>query len=58
MTGVKKVSIKKEGKPIDTNTYIMHFNTHKIPENESWQYNTEGRAIHTQPIVMLEMLKI
>ena len=32
VTGVKRVSIKKEGKTIETNTYIMNFNTPKIPE--------------------------
>ena len=32
MTEVKRVSIKKEGKTIEPNTYIMHFNTPKIPE--------------------------
>ena len=49
MTEVKRVSIKKEGKAIETNTYIMHFNTPKIPEkNKSWLYNGEGQAIHTQ----------
>ena len=30
VTEVKSVSIKKEGKTIETNTYIMHFNTLKI----------------------------
>ena len=29
---VKRVCIKKEGKTIETNTYIMTFNTPKIPE--------------------------
>ena len=29
---VKRVSIKKEGKTIETNTYIMTFNTPRIPE--------------------------
>ena len=29
---MKRVSIKKEGKTIETNTYIMHFNIPKIPE--------------------------
>ena len=32
VTEVKRVSIKKEGKTIETNTYIMQFNTPKIPE--------------------------
>ena len=38
---VKRVSIKK-GKIIETNTYIMEFNTPKIPEKESWLYNGES----------------
>ena len=54
---VKRVSIKKEGKTIETNTYIMHFNIPKIHE-KSCLYNGENRAIHTQPIAMLQMPKI
>ena len=32
VTEVKIVSVKKEEKAIDINTYVMHFNTPKIPE--------------------------
>ena len=32
VTGVKRVTIKKEGKLIETNTYIMAFDQPKIPE--------------------------
>ena len=47
-TEVNRVSIKKEAETIETNTYIMNFNTPKITEkNKSWLYNKEGRAIHT-----------
>ena len=40
-TEVKRVSIKKEGKTIETNTYIMHFNTPKIPEKIKVGYTME-----------------
>ena len=50
VTKVKRISIKKEEKTIETNTYIMHSNTPKIPEkNKSWLYNGDNRALHTQP---------
>ena len=39
VTKVKRVSIKKEGKTIETNTYIMNFNT---PKSKSWLYNGES----------------
>ena len=59
MTEVKRVSIKKEGKTIEINAYIMQFNTPKnTRKNKIWLYNGEGRAIHTQPNVMLQMPKI
>ena len=41
MIEVKRVSIKKEGKTIETNTYIMHFNTPKIPEKIKVDYTME-----------------
>ena len=40
---VKRVSTKKEGKSIETNIYIMTFNTPRIPEkNKGWLLYGEG----------------
>ena len=36
-----RVSIKKEGKSIETNTYIMTFNTPRIPEKIKVGYSME-----------------
>ena len=56
VTEVKRVSIKKVGKTIETNTYIQHpKNTRK---NKSGLYNGEGQAKHTQLVAMLQMPKI
>ena len=41
MTEVKIVSIKKEGKTMETNTYIMHFNTPKISQKIKVGYTME-----------------
>ena len=41
MTEGKRVSIKKEGKTIETNTYIMNFDTPKIPEKIKVGYTME-----------------
>ena len=41
VTEVKRVSIKKEGKTIEMNTYIMHFNIPKIPEKIKVGYTME-----------------
>ena len=37
----ERVSIKKEGKIIETNTYIMHFNTPKILGKKKVGYTME-----------------
>ena len=42
VTEVKRVSIKKEGKTIETNTYIKQFNTPKIPEKIKVGYTMEN----------------
>ena len=42
VTKVKIISIKKEGKTIETNTYIMNFNTQKISEKIKVGYTMES----------------
>ena len=48
VTEVKRVTIKKEGKLIETNTYIMTFDQPKIPERIKVGYTMERVAINCQ----------
>ena len=41
VTEVKRISIKKERKTIETNTYVMTFNQSKIPEKIKVGYRME-----------------
>ena len=57
VTEVKRVTIKKEGKFIETNTYIVIFDQPKIPEKIKVGYTME-RVEHTQSIALLQLSKI
>ena len=74
VTELKRVSIKKEGKIIETNTYIMtkyrfglvwflclmayQLFLQNTGEDRNKLYNREGQAIHTQSTTMLQLSEI
>jgi len=58
VVGVNRVTLKKEGKAIPTNTLFLTFGSPELPKDHGWLSKSEGGLVCSEPYALLQLQQV